>query len=91
MCMGGGGGGGGMGGGGMGGGGFSGFGNFGTGLSFGGGSGNLMSAPVDGITKPVNPNIKEGQKQFLGSKPGFDEKKLQALANRSGKQSLYVN
>ena len=94
MCMGGGGGGGGFGGGGFGGGG-AGFGNFGTGLNFGGslggGSGNLMSAPVDGITKPVNPNIREGGKQFLGSKPGFDEKKLQALANRSGKQSLYVN
>ena len=91
MCMGGGGGGGGMGGGGMGGGGFSGFGNFGTGLSFGGGSGNLMSAPVDGIVKPVNPNVKEGSKEFLGSKPGFDEKKLTALANKAGKTSLYVS
>ena len=90
MCMGGGGGGGGGGFGG-GGGGFSGFGNFGTGLSFGGGSGNLMSAPVDGITKPVNPNVKEGQKEFLGSKPGFDEKKLPALANKAGKESLYVS
>ena len=44
-----------------------------------------------GITNPVDPNVKEGGKEFLGSKPGFDEKKLQALANRSGKQSLYVS
>ena len=50
-----------------------------------------MSAPVDGIVKPVNPNVKEGQKEFLGSKPGFDEKKLTALANKAGKQSLYVS
>tara|TARA_A100001388_G_scaffold135344_1_gene100283 strand:+ start:4024 stop:4299 length:276 start_codon:yes stop_codon:yes gene_type:complete len=91
MCMGGGGGGGGGGFGGGGGGGFGGFGNFGTGLSFGGGSGNLLAAPGGGITKPVNPNIKEGQKEFLGSKPGFDEKKLTALANKAGKESLYVS
>ena len=92
MCMGGGGGGGGFGGGGFGGGG-AGFGNFGTGLNFGGGmgdgSGIEMGAEI--VKNPVNPNIREGGKQFLGSKPGFDEKKLQALANRSGKQSLYVS
>ena len=93
MCMGGGGG-GGFGGGGMGGGGsfvgsdFS-AGNMGTGLSFGGEGSSL---PVgEQIVKPVNPNVKEGEKGFLGSKPGFDEKKLTALANRSGKQSLYVS
>ena len=80
MCMGGGGGGGGMGGGGMGGGGFSGFGNFGTGLSFGGGSGNLMSAPVDGIVKPVNPNVKEGEKvSIIECKPISKKKTWQVL------------
>tara|TARA_A100001035_G_scaffold140209_1_gene110144 strand:- start:7 stop:285 length:279 start_codon:yes stop_codon:yes gene_type:complete len=92
MCMGGGGGGGfGGGGGGFGGGGLN-FGNFGTGLNFGGGMGDGgMTDMGGGITKPVDPNVKEGEKAFLGSKPGFDEKKLQALANRSGKQSLYIS
>ena len=36
-------------------------------------------------------DFKEGGKEFLGSKPGFDEKKLTALANKAGKQSLYVS
>ena len=91
MCMGGGGGGGGFGGGGFGGG--SGFGNFGTGLNFGGsmGDGSGMEMGAEIAKNPVNPNVKEGKKGFLGSKPGFDEKKLTALANRSGKQSLYVS
>ena len=94
MCMGGGGGGGGGGFGGGGGGGYGGFGSIGNigGISgLGGGSGNLMSAPANGIVSPVNPNVKEGSKEFLGSKPGFDEKKLQALANKAGKESLYVS
>ena len=98
MCGMGGGGGGGMGGGGFGGGGLGfggldfGIGNIGTGLSMGGGGDGLVSAPVDSLTKPADPNdITEGRKQFLGSKPGFDEKKMQALANRSGKSSLYIS
>ena len=95
----GGGGGGGMGGGGLGGGGLGfggldfGIGNVGTGLSFGGGGSDIVSAPVDSLTKPIDPNdiTTEGDKKFLGSKPGFSEKKMQALANRSGKSSLYIS
>ena len=95
MCGMGGGGGGGMGGGGLGGGGlgFGGFdfgiGNVGTGLSFGGG-GDTVAAPINPITNPT-PSVTEGDKKFLGSKPGFSEKKMQALANRSGKSSLYIS
>tara|TARA_Y100001935_G_C17164394_1_gene436943 strand:+ start:469 stop:768 length:300 start_codon:yes stop_codon:yes gene_type:complete len=99
MCGMGGGGGGGMGGGGLGGGGLGfggldfGIGNIGTGLSMGGGGDGLVSAPVDSLTKPIDPNdiTTEGDKKFLGSKPGFSEKKMQALANRSGKSSLYIS
>lgn len=96
MCAGGGGGGSGGGGGGMGGGfggGFSGmdFGFGGNSLSFGGGgNGDLVAAPVEGITSPVNPNIDEADKKFLGSKPGFSEDKMTALANKSGKSQLYI-
>ena len=93
MCGMGGGGGGGGGGFGGGGGGFGGFdfgiGNVGTGLSFGGG-GDTVAAPINPITNPT-PSITEGDKKFLGSKPGFSEKKMQALANRSGKSSLYIS
>lgn len=89
-----GGGGGGFGGGGMGGGGsFVGsdfnVGSMGTGLAFGGEGSSLPMG--EEIVKPVNPSIKEGEKAFLGSKPGYDEKKLTALANKSGKSSLYVS
>tara|TARA_E500000331_G_scaffold336868_1_gene364425 strand:+ start:609 stop:890 length:282 start_codon:yes stop_codon:yes gene_type:complete len=93
MCGGFGGGGGGFGGGGSGmGGGFTGFdSNFGNsaGLSFGG-SGSDVLAPMDSPTKTYDMTDEE-RKQFLGSKPGYDEKKLQALANKKGKQSLYIS
>ena len=94
MCMGGGGG-GGMGGGGMGGGGgFAGssfgIGNMSSGLSFGGSGSEIVSAPLTGVTND-NDNVTEANKKFLGSKPGFSEKKMQALANRSGKSSLYIS
>ena len=95
MCsFGGGGGGFGGGGGGMGAGFASGFdSNFGvgSGLSFGGDGGDTVALGAEPITKSVDPNIKEGQKEFMGYKPGYDEKKLTALANKSGKSSLYVS
>ena len=91
MCMGGGGG-GGFGGGGMGGGGSFAGSDFGIGAmssGFGCGSATEMGT-LGGITSPT-PTVKEGGKDFLGSKPGFSEKKMQALANRSGKTSLYIS
>ena len=94
MCSFGGGGGGGFGGGGGSGGGFAsgfdyGFGNMTSGLSFGGDGGDTVALGAEPIVNSVDPNIKEGEKKFMGSKPGYDEKKLTALANKSGKSSLY--
>tara|TARA_X000000950_G_C13808516_1_gene616623 strand:- start:471 stop:755 length:285 start_codon:yes stop_codon:yes gene_type:complete len=93
MCMGGGGG-GGFGGGGMGGGGsFAGsnfgVGSAGTGLSMGDG-GDTKLGVIGGFEPTKVALANEGQKEFLGSKPGYDEEKLQALANKKGKSQLYV-
>ena len=94
MCMGGGGG-GGFGGGGMGGGGFAGssfgIGSIGQGMNMGSG-GDTKLGIVGGADPTKTYDLaNEGQKEFLGSTPGYDEDKLKALANKKGKSQLYVS